>query len=281
MNLTNYHSHCSFCDGQAPAEEFVKSAISAGFTAYGVSSHAPLPFTTSWSLTKERVPDYLDELNRLKKRYADQIELYIGMEIDYLKGVQKPSDDYFQQLPLDYRIGSVHLLTADDGEIVDVDTNIEKFEKVLKLHFQGDLRRVIEQYYKASCELVEIGGFDFLGHADKISFNSEYLQPGITLQDWYQTLRKEFFQLVAEKGVKLEINTKSFLRRGCFFPDQRYFAEIRHLNIPVLVNSDAHFPDLITVGRREALALLLEHGFRSVYELHGGKWQEVPIDITE
>ena len=43
MNLTNYHSHCSFCDGQAPAEEFVKSAISAGFTAYGISSHAPLP----------------------------------------------------------------------------------------------------------------------------------------------------------------------------------------------------------------------------------------------
>ena len=38
MNLTNYHSHSNFCDGKAPLEDFVKSAIAAGFTAYGVSS---------------------------------------------------------------------------------------------------------------------------------------------------------------------------------------------------------------------------------------------------
>jgi histidinol-phosphatase (PHP family) len=79
----------------------------------------------------------------------------------------------------------------------------------------------------------------------------------------------------------LEINTKSFLRRGCFFPDQKYFYEIHQLNIPVLVNSDAHSPNLISVGRREALTALLEHGFHSVWELHAGKWMEVPIDITE
>ncbi len=109
MNLTNYHSHCSFCDGRAPMEEFVKSAVAAGFTAYGVSSHAPLPFATQWTLKQEEVVAYLREIERLKKKYAGQIELYAGMEIDYLSGVQNPANDYFQNLPLDYRIGSVHL----------------------------------------------------------------------------------------------------------------------------------------------------------------------------
>ena len=39
-NLTNYHSHCLYCDGRANMEDFIRFAISAGFTSYGISSHA-------------------------------------------------------------------------------------------------------------------------------------------------------------------------------------------------------------------------------------------------
>ena len=118
-NLTNYHSHCSFCDGKAPMEDFVKSAIAAGFTSYGISSHAPLPFETCWTLSQERVPDYLQEIGRLKQRYAGEIEIYAGLEIDYLNEIQNPANSYFQALPLDYRIGSVHLVYTDEEEIID------------------------------------------------------------------------------------------------------------------------------------------------------------------
>lgn len=65
-------------------EEFVRHAIDAGFTAYGVSSHAPLPFPAIWTLAQEQLPEYLTELDRLKVKYADRIELYAGLEIDYL-----------------------------------------------------------------------------------------------------------------------------------------------------------------------------------------------------
>jgi acyl-[acyl-carrier-protein]-phospholipid O-acyltransferase/long-chain-fatty-acid--[acyl-carrier-protein] ligase len=44
MNLTNYHSHTLYCDGRAGMEDFIRFAISRGFTSYGISSHAPLPF---------------------------------------------------------------------------------------------------------------------------------------------------------------------------------------------------------------------------------------------
>ncbi len=75
----------------------------------------------------------------------------------------------------------------------------------------------------------------------------------------------------------MEINTKAFLRKGCFFPDIRHFAFIRALGIPVLVNSDAHRPDLINAGRAEALQALKEAGFHTVRQLQGGKWIDVPI----
>ena len=54
--------------------------------------------------------DYLSEFSRLQGKYADKIELAIGLEIVYLNKESHPAIPRFQQLPLDYRIGSVHML---------------------------------------------------------------------------------------------------------------------------------------------------------------------------
>ena len=37
MNLTNYHSHSLYCDGRANMEDFIRFALSEGFTSYGFS----------------------------------------------------------------------------------------------------------------------------------------------------------------------------------------------------------------------------------------------------
>ena len=70
-NLTNYHSHCLYCDGRANMEDFIRFAISEGFSSYGISSHAPLPFSTAWTMEWDRMDDYLSEFSRLKEKYAD------------------------------------------------------------------------------------------------------------------------------------------------------------------------------------------------------------------
>ena len=54
-------------------EDFIRFAISEGFTSYGISSHAPLPFSTAWTMEWDRMDDYLSEFSRLKKKYADKI----------------------------------------------------------------------------------------------------------------------------------------------------------------------------------------------------------------
>ena len=51
---TNYHSHSLYCDGRAGMGDFVRFAISRGFTSYGFSSHAPLPFPTAWKTPTAR-----------------------------------------------------------------------------------------------------------------------------------------------------------------------------------------------------------------------------------
>ena len=84
MQLSNYHSHCTFCDGRSIPEDFVRFAITHGFRAYGFSSHSPLPFETFWNMSKDDMPEYLQEIKRLKQKYSDQLEIYAGLEIDYL-----------------------------------------------------------------------------------------------------------------------------------------------------------------------------------------------------
>ena len=91
----------------------MRFALSEGFTSYGFSSHAPLPFSTAWTMEWDIMDGYLSEFHRLKEKYAGRIELYIGLEIDYLNEASNPSIARFRELPLDYRIGSVHLLYND------------------------------------------------------------------------------------------------------------------------------------------------------------------------
>lgn len=57
MNLTNYHSHCLYCDGRADMDSFIRFAISEGFTSYGVSSHARclFPLHGRWNGTVWRI----------------------------------------------------------------------------------------------------------------------------------------------------------------------------------------------------------------------------------
>ena len=64
-----YPANCLYCDGRANMDDFIRFAISEGFTSYGISSHAPLPFSTAWTMEWDRMEDYLSEFSRLKKKY--------------------------------------------------------------------------------------------------------------------------------------------------------------------------------------------------------------------
>ena len=278
-NLTNYHSHSLYCDGRANMEDFIHFALSEGFTSYGFSSHAPLPFSTVWTMDWDMMPNYLSEFNRLKAKYEGQMELAIGLEIDYLNDENHPAMAHFQELPLDYRIGSVHMLYDASGEIVDIDVCAEVFKTIVDTHFNGDLRHVVELYYKRLFRMIELGGFDILGHADKIHFNAESYRPGVMDEAWYMALMNDYYSEIAQKGYIVEINTKAYHELGTFFPNERYFSLLLEKGIRVQVNSDSHYIERINSGRKEALEAIYTAGFRSVVEWHGGQWTDSEIKL--
>ena len=221
--------------------------------------------------------DYLSEFSRLKKKYAGKIELAIGLEIDYLNEENNPSLPCFQKLPLDYRIGSVHMLYSPEGKIVDIDTPADLFRQLVDRHFDGDLDSVVHLYYKNLLRMVELGGFDIVGHADKMHYNASCYRPGLLDEAWYDTLVRDYFAVIATRGYMVEINTKSYHDLGTFYPNGRYFPLLRSLGIRVQVNSDSHYPERINSGRPEALRALKQAGYETVMEMYNGVWQEMPI----
>lgn len=281
MQLSNYHSHCTFCDGRSTPEDFVKFAISHGFRAYGFSSHSPLPFETFWNMSKDDMPVYLAEINRLKEKYAGQLEIYTSLEIDYLDETYNPSIAYFQELPLDYRIGSIHFLPLSEhlseNKMVCIDGAFADYKDSVDRYFEGDISRLVARYFDSTLKMIEAGGFDIVGHMDKIYMNGQKYEGFSFDVDWYQKPFKATLDLIAQKGLMVEVNTKNLIKKQQIFPRKEYLGLLKEMNIPVMVNSDCHYPDLVNDGRTEAFGLLKEIGFKTTRELIKGKWQDVAM----
>ena len=180
-------------------------------------------------------------------------------------------------MPLDYRIGSVHLLYNDKGEVVDVDVPADTFKTIVDGHFCGDLEHVVRLYYGRLTRMLELGGFDIVGHADKMHYNAACYRLGLLDEPWYDELVRAYFADIARRGYQVEVNTKAYHDLGTFYPNERYFSYLHDLGVRVQVNSDSHYPERISNGRPEALCALRKAGYESVMELHGGEWKEMPI----
>lgn len=281
MQLSNYHSHCTFCDGRSTPENFVRFAISKRFRAYGFSSHSPLPFETFWNMTAGDMPEYLQEVNRLKNKYKEDLEIYTGLEIDYLDEDYNASIPYFRELPLDYRISSIHYLPVAPGyaekNMVCIDGGFAEFKESVTHHFERSIRKLAIRYFNDSMKMVEAGGFDIVGHLDKIHMNGSKCIGFDASADWYRHAFSDYLKLISEKGLMVEINTKALASKQQLFPRREYLTLVREMNIPVMVNSDCHYPDLVNDGRAEAFTLLQDAGFKYTRELISGKWQDVAI----
>lgn len=282
MLLSNFHSHSTFCDGRSHPEDYIRFALSNGFRAFGFSSHAPLPFRTSWNMHQENMSEYLSEIDRLKEKYAGRIEIYTGLEIDYLDESFHAGIPYFQQLPLDYRISSIHYIPQSDrlveNEMVCIDGSFNKLEESIEINYQNNIRKFVKDFFKASMKMLDIGGFDIVGHADKVYMNTQRYESFSVSAPWYLDLVKDYFYQIADKGYIIEINTKNFDRKQQTFPHIQLFPLLKDFNIPIQVNSDCHFPHLVNSGRNEVIKLLKEAGFKSTRELVGGKWEDIDID---
>lgn len=249
----NLHTHSQFCDGRSSMEELAAAACEAGFKYLAFTPHSPVPIVSPCNMDKSRLQEYYDETDRLRTIYSGEMDVIRSMEIDFLGSDFGPHIDRIQRLPLDFRLGSVHFVPNQDNVLLDCDGRFERFAGYLKEGYQGDIRYVVEKYFEQVLLMLERGGFELLGHFDKIAGNASLAYPGLEDESWYESLIDDVVSHAASAGVVVEINTKAFADKQRFFPAERWWSKLLKSGVSVAFDSDAHYASKINAGRREAL----------------------------
>ncbi len=280
MLWTNYHSHCHYCDGKYEPEQYIKSAIEKGLVAYGFSSHAPVPFETLWTMKKEKAPAYVAEIHQLREKYKADIQVYCGLEVDFIPGVTGPRHQAITDLKLDYTVGSVHFVDYfPDGRGWEIDGAHQLFLDGLHQIFKGDSRKAVTRYFELTRQMVAQECPDVIGHIDKIKMQDEGGKLFSQQADWYQKEIANTLDVVAQTGAIIEVNTRGIYKKKTTetYPGKWVLEKIHQMDIPITINSDCHHPDEITACFEETAALLTSIGFKQVKVLLDGKWQEVEL----
>lgn len=279
MFLSNYHSHCSFCDGRSTMEDFVQFAIAKGIRKYGFSSHAPMPFLTSWTMLADDFDDYEKEFYRLKTKYSGQIELYLGLEIDFIKDCTDSGNDFFADKKLDYSIGSIHYLDRIEGnKYWTIDGPFDEFDQGLQLLYGGDIQAATLAFFRETARMIQKAGFDIVGHIDKIIYHGRNYSDFDIESTWYKDAFTHILEMVKADGFILEINTKSLADHGFSYPHKNFYGLIKELDIPIMVNSDCHYPHLITAGFEKTYHELYQIGFRSLQQMTDQGWKAMAFN---
>lgn len=82
--MTDFHMHTTFCDGREAPEVMARAAFEKGMTAIGFSGHSFLEFDPSWCMSREGTLEYVSRVLRLRREYAGKMEIYLGVERDFL-----------------------------------------------------------------------------------------------------------------------------------------------------------------------------------------------------
>ena len=282
MTLCNYHTHNALCDGKGEIEEYVEAAIGKGFTALGFSSHAPIPVENEWTLKKEDLETYIAKVKTAKEKYREKIEIYLGLEVDFIPGILHPRDKWVSDLELDYVIGSVHFLPTGDREreFLTIDGPDEEFLFLLNETHRGSFPSLAGAYYHHIREMLRIGGFDILGHIDLIRKKNKSLRYLDESEPWYRNEITRTLAVLETSGIIMEINTGGIARGATDtpYPSGWIIEKAARLNIPIQLNADAHKPEWVDFHYPRSVQLAKESGVDRFRLLIGGKWQDIPVD---
>ena len=246
--ISNFHTHTLFCDGKNSPEEMVREALSLGCPAIGFSGHSFTPFDPGYCMDADREQAYQQEVQRLKKAYAGQISVWLGLELDYYS--EAPS------FPYEYRIGSAHYISKD-GEYLSIDDTPELLRDGVQRLYGGDFYAMAEDYFSLVSQVPEKTSCQIVGHFDLITkFNEKY--PFFdSSEPRYRSAALQALHALKDQNTLLEINTGAMSRgwRTVPYPESFLLEEMGKLRMKAILSSDAHRKEDLLFGLSEARQL--------------------------
>ena len=269
---SNYHTHSNYCDGKGDLAEYAEKAKALRMMCLGFSSHAPVNFPCNWTMKAESLNDYLNAIDRLKES-TPEIQLYKGLEVDYVPDSISPNDFRNQ---LDYTIGSIHFVERlPDGAHWEIDGPHTGFLEGLEKIFHGDYRAAYSRYFELTREMIKNACPTIIGHVDKAKIQNIGGKLFSEQDNWYKTEVINTIALIKDSNAIVEVNTRGLYQKKSTttYPSPWVLELLHQKNIPITISSDTHHPSDMINQFTETADLLLKIGFKSVMILHDGAWK--------
>jgi len=266
----NIHSHTLYCDGKATPEEMVIGAIEKGCDTFGFSGHSFAAFDVKHSMSRDDTVKYIQEINQLKEKYADKIELFLGIEQEYHSD---PIAD-----GLDFILGAVHYIEKN-GELVCVDNGAQRQKLAVDTYFNGDYYAMAEAYFATAADVVRKTNADIVAHFDLIS---KYNSDGNLFDETHPRYIDAALGAMDEilKNHRLfEINTGAMYRLGKSepYPSAFLIKQLYDRGGEVIISSDSHNAESICYKFDAMLELAKACGFKYIKRLTRDGFFDVKI----
>lgn len=265
-HMQNLHTHTIYCDGVNTPEELINEAIRKGFESIGFSGHSYMKREPrEYSMTADSNLLYKKKIRDLKTKYANGLQVFLGMEADFYSEADRSGYDYL--------IGSVHYVEKDgillDFDRTDIGRPTDTVKYIIRDVYKGKGMDFIRDYYETLARLPERGKTDIIGHFDLAVKTNGTL--GFVDEDSaeYQNCAIEAAEKLAGKIGLFELNTGAVARgfRKIPYPAPFLLKELHRLGFGVVITSDCHRKENLNFYFKEAAELLKQSGFRERYIL--------------
>lgn len=218
-----FHVHSWRCGHaeKVPDQVYIEKALSMRADEIVFTDHAPFPEDPFRNRMKMKdLDEYLTTLSELKDKYYRQIDIRIGLEIEYLPSFEF----YYDKLK---KIPQLDLLLLGQHHF-EVSLMHYSFEE----DFSDDKKARLYGTMNAQIKGVESGYFEVIAHPDRCMRDMKSWNPEI------ETLSNELIEKAIKHNVVLEKNLASMNHKKEYWPE---FWKLVPPGTATITGCDAHF----------------------------------------
>lgn len=241
--IANLHTHTPRCHHAVGAEEeYVKVALDAGFQVLGFSDHTPYFFPGDYysrmRMYPEELTDYADTVRNLQKEYAGQIEIPLGLEVEYYPSLFPKLLPFLRDAGIEYLLLGQHWVEDEMGQ----EYNARPTEDPVKL----------EKYCNQVIDAIQTGLFTYIAHPDLLNFIGD--------RKVYEAQMSRICREARACQIPLEINLLG-INEGRNYPNPLFWELAAAEGCCAVIGSDAHMPEHVVHPEPEKKALELVNRF--------------------
>ncbi|MEH7239215.1 histidinol-phosphatase HisJ [Bacillus sp. JJ1562] len=244
------HVHTPFCPHgtKDTFEDYIARALQLGFDEISFTEHAPLPSRfvdptpqKDSGMNANELEHYFTVLSELQKKFASDIKINIGLEVDYIEGYEEDTKAFLNEYGryLNDSILSVHFL-KNRNQFYCLDYSPDTFATMIREY--SSIEAVYEAYYDTLLSSVtsDLGQYKpkRIGHMTLVH---KFQKKFPTSKNFYEKISK-ILDRIAEQGLSLDYNGAGINKPLCLevYPPEQIIREAIKRKIPLVYGSDAH-----------------------------------------